>query len=272
MKNDFSVLMAVYGKDDAAFLEESLQSIFSQTIRPAEVILVEDGPLTEELYAVIKKSSDAYPEMKVVALPENKGLGTALNEGLKYCSYSIVARMDSDDICKPNRFERQLNVMLEHPEYDLVGSWIDEFIVKPGDTKSIRRVPETPSEIYRYSKKRCPVNHPTVMYKKESVLKAGGYLTKYFPEDYFLWMRMLMNGCQFYNIQESLLYFRFSPETFKRRGGWKYAVDEWHVQHQFYKMGYLGLGQYLYNVAIRFTTRIMPNSLRSFIYCKMLRK
>ena len=110
------------------------------------------------------------------------------------------------------------------------------------------------------------------MYKKSAVLAADGYLTKYFPEDYFLWIRMLMNGCKFYNIQESLVYFRYSPETFKRRGGWKYACDEAKVQTQIYQMGFTSLPQYLKNLIIRFTTRIMPNWIRGFIYQKMLRK
>jgi len=269
---NFSVLLSVYCKEQPAFLQLALDSVFSQTVRATEVVLVEDGRLTSELDTIIEVYQKRYPEMKVVKFEQNRGLGYALNDGLQHCSYELIARADTDDICKPQRFEKQLKVFEDHPEYDLVSSWIDEFVDSPSKVTSVRTLPETPEENLKYAKSRCPVNHPSVMYKKSAVLAADGYLTKYFPEDYFLWIRMLMNGCKFYNIQESLVYFRYSPETFKRRGGWKYACDEAKVQTQIYQMGFTSLPQYLKNLVIRFTTRIMPNWIRGFIYQKMLRK
>ena len=267
----FSVLMSVYYKDDASYLQDSLDSIFEQTTKADEVVLVEDGPLTPDLYAVINHYSHMHKELKILPLQKNGGLGKALNEGLKHCSYDVIARMDADDIAKPERFRKQLEVMEIHPEYDLVGSWIDEFVDRIEHVTSFRKVPEMPDENIRYAKSRCPVNHPTVMYRKQAIFDAGCYQTKYFPEDYFLWIRMLQNGAKIYNIQESLLWFRYSPETFKRRGGWKYAIDEVKTQLNIYRLGFINIPTLMKNVAIRFTTRVMPNNVRGIVY-KMIRK
>lgn len=267
----FSVLLSLYCGENPVYLSQSLDSVFNQTLRADEVVLVEDGPLTPELETIVKKYRGLYSELKIVKLKKNSGLGVALNEGLKHCSNDWVARMDTDDICKPNRFERQINFIQLHPDYDLVGSWVDEFEKDNSNIISVRKVPETSEEIYCYCKGRCPVNHPTVLYKKETVLRAGGYLTEYFPEDYFLWIMMLMNDARFYNIQESLLYFRYSSETIKKRGGWKYALGEIHIQKKIYKTGFISYPLYLKNSAIRFVTRIMPLSLRKWVYNYLLR-
>ena len=266
----FSVLLSLYHKESPLFLRQSLTSIFTQTLLPIEVVLVEDGPLTDELYAVIKEFTSQHPELKVISLPTNRGLGKALNEGLKHCSYDLVARMDTDDIAKPDRFEKQLAIFLEHPEIDVVGAWIDEFEGEVSNVLSMRKVPEQHENILRFAKGRCPVNHPVVMFRKSAVLKAGGY--KHFPlfEDYYLWVRMLMNGARFYNIQESLLFFRFSPDMF-RRGGWRYAVTEVRLQTLFYKMGFIGFFSLLKNVCIRLVTRLLPNGLRSLLYKRLIR-
>lgn len=268
----FSVLLSLYKKEHPSQLRQSLNSLFSQTLPPNEIILVKDGPLTAELDAVVSDYVARYSILKVVPLPQNQGLGKALNEGLKHCSYDLVARMDTDDIAKPERFERQIKVFEEHPELDLVGAWIDEFEGTPQHILSVRRVPETSEEIREYCKKRCPVNHPVVMFRKSAVLAAGGY--QHFPlfEDYYLWVRMLKNEAKFYNIQESLLYFRASPDMFKRRGGWKYAMDELRFQNMMRKMGMIDWKRFIMNVAIRFPARIIPNSLRGFLYKKIMRK
>lgn len=262
----FSVLLSLYSKENPLNLEKSLNSIFNQTLRADEVVLVEDGPLTSELYSIIEKFKASYAEFKTVILNKNSGLGIALNEGLKHCSYEWVARMDTDDICKPNRFERQWRFIQNHPEYEVVGSWIDEFVGDINHITTVKKVPEQPEEIFQYCKSRCPVNHPTIMFKKSSVLAVGGYLTNFFPEDYFLWIRMLMNGAKFYNIQESLLYFRVSPETIMKRGGWKYAIGEVRIQKMIYDLGFISFPLFIKNTVIRFVVRIMPLWLRTLVY------
>ena len=268
----FSVLLSLYIKENPVFFRQSLDSLLHQTLLPDEVVLVEDGPLTPELEQIVSDYSSRYPILKVVPLPQNQGLGKALNEGIKYCSYELIARMDTDDVAKPDRFQKQVEVFEKHPEIDVCGAWIDEFEGDIDKIISTRKLPEWHNDIAAYAKKRNPINHPVVMFKKSAVVKAGSY--QHFPlfEDYYLWVRMLMNGAKFYNIQESLLWFRFSPEMFKRRGGWGYAMKELKFQKTLRRMGFISTPIYLKNVAIRLTTRIIPNSWRSFIYKKLLRR
>ena len=266
------MLFSLYYKENPFFLRCSIDSIFQQTLLPPEVILVVDGPLTEELDIVVAECMTKYPELKIVSLPVNQGLGKALNEGLKHCSYDLVARMDTDDIAKPDRFEKQIRVFQEHPELDVVGAWIDEFEETTSNIISTRKLPEVHDDICQFAKKRNPENHPVIMFRKQAVLAAGGYQHFPFFEDYYLWIRMLQNGAKFYNIQESLLYFRFSPAMFKRRGGLKYVTTELRFQNQLRNLEFITSSEYLYNVFIRVITRMMPNTLRAILYKKALRK
>lgn len=268
----FSVLLSLYHKENAEFLRQSLDSIFNQSVPPTEVVLVLDGPLTSELETVVGKYQKTHAELKTVPLEKNGGLGNALNEGLKHCSHELVARMDTDDIAHPDRFEKQLEAFESFPQVEVVSSWIDEFIGDKDNVISTRKLPEYPYQIYRYAKKRCPVNHPAVMFRKNSILLAGGY--RHFPlfEDYYLWIRLLLNGVKFYNVQESLLSFRTSSDMYKRRGGWKHAFTEVHFQNHIRKLGFIGYPRMILNIFIRFSTRIMPNNLRSFVYKTFLRR
>ena len=210
----FSVLMSLYWKERPEFLRQSLDSVFGQTLRADEVVLVEDGPLTPELDAVVKDYSARYPELKVVPLQMNVGLGRALNEGLKYCTNELVARMDTDDVAKPDRFEIQVPFMESRPEVAVSGSWIDEFIGTSENVTSVKKLPENHGEIFKYGKTRCPMNHPAVIYRKHIIQQVGGYGP--FPEDYYLWGKLLVNGYKMHNIQESLLFFRSTPDVYKR--------------------------------------------------------
>lgn len=212
-----------------------------------------------------------YPYLKVLSPVTNRGLGKALNEGLKYCSHELVARMDTDDIAMPERFEKQLAVFKKYPDIDVVGAWINEFEDNVSNIKSVRKLPELPDDIRQFAKRRNPINHPVVMFRKSAVLAAGGY--RHFPlfEDYYLWIRMLMNGAKFYNIQESLLYFRFSSEMFKRRGGWKYMINELHFLQMMRQMHFISFSQFMQNLFVRFSIRLIPNSLRAIIYTKLIR-
>ena len=267
----FSILLAVYKKENPVYFSQSLDSIFSQILFPHEVVLVKDGPLTDDLERVINKYQSKYYILKVVSLPVNQGLGKALNEGLKHCSHDLVARMDTDDIAKPERFEKQVKIFQKHPEVDVVGSWIDEFEGDISHVVSVRRLPECHEDILNFAKKRNPINHPVVMFRKGAVLAAGGY--QHFPlfEDYYLWVRMLMNGAKFYNIQESLLYFRSSSDMFKRRGGLKYVGTEVCFQNFLLRSHFISFPRYVQNVIIGVITRIMPNRWRALLYKKKLR-
>ncbi len=266
----FSVLSSVYEKEKPEYLKEALNSIFNQTIKSDDVVLIEDGLLPQELESLIQKFEKAHPELHVIRFEQNRGLGYALNDGLKYCRHELVARADTDDINHANRFALQLAFMASHPEIDAVSAWVDEFTTNPNEVISTRKLPETNNDIFTYGKRRCPINHPVVMYRKKAVEAVGGYQTDLFPEDYFLWMKMLKAGSKFYNIQESLLSFRYNPDTVKRRGGWKYAIDEAKTQWKAYhSLHYLSLVDFLFNTSLRFTIRILPNSLRKGFYTIM---
>ena len=268
----FSVLLSLYYKERPEYLRESLDSILNQTLPADEIVLVKDGPLTEELDAVVEEYQAKCPQLKIVPLEKNMGLGKALNEGLKHCSHEIVARMDTDDICKPDRFAKQIAVFEQHPEYDLVSAWIDEFVDTKDNIRSVRSLPELPEQIFEYGKKRCPVNHPVTMFRKSKVEAVGGYIHCLNLEDYYLWARMLVSGAKFYNIQESLLWFRFSDDVFKRRGGFKYAKTEAWFMWELHKIGYLSVSKAAIYGMMRFCVRIVPNSLRSWVYRNLLRK
>lgn len=270
----FSVLMSVYVKENPLSLERSLNSIYNQTLPPNEVILVEDGPLTTELDAVINDFKTKCPSLKLVKLAQNQGLGKALNEGLNHCSFDYVARMDSDDICFPERFEKQMSYLESHPDIDVIGCWTQEFCMdEKGEMQlmSLKRFPHNVWDNFKYCTKRCPIEHPAVIFKKGSVVEVGGYQHCYLFEDYHLWARMFVNGSKFYNIQEPLLYFRMSDDSFKRRGGMKYAKSEYNALKEFKRMGFLSRNEFLFAVVTRFPIRILPNFLRKFVYTKFLR-
>jgi glycosyltransferase involved in cell wall biosynthesis len=272
MPSQFSVLLSLYKKENPVFLERALTSVFEQTYLPPEVVLVLDGEVTNELQAVVDEFKGQYPEvLKVFPLPKNVGLGSALNEGLKHCSYELVARMDTDDIAKPNRFERQIALFEQNPQIDVASAWIDEFYDSLDVTVSIRKVPETHEEVKRYAQVRSPLNHAATMYKKSKVLSVGGYNIFGLPEDYLLWMKMLKSGYIFYNIQESLLFVRTNRDMYKRRGGLKYAINECKLHWLFYQSGIISFFVMLRNIAVRFPVRLMPIKLRAFIYKKVLR-
>lgn len=268
----FSVLLSVYAKESPVFFLESLNSIFNQSLVPNEVILVKDGPLPEGLEKAIMELSSCHSILKVVTLPTNQGLGIALNEGLKHCSYDIVARMDTDDIACFNRFEKQIEIFTKYPDIDVVGAWIDEFESNKFDIRTSRKLPETHDEILSFAKRRNPINHPVAMFNKQAVMVAGGYQDFPLFEDYYLWVRMLQSGAKFYNIQESLLYFRSSPDMFKRRGGWKYGCNELRFQLFLRKNNFTSFFEFITNISIRFVARIIPNGLRAKLYQKIIRK
>lgn len=267
----FSVLMSLYAKERPLFLRQSLDSVFGQTLKPDEVIFVEDGPLTSELYSVVEKYCQLHPEMKVIPLPVNGGLGKALNVGLKHCSNELIARMDTDDIALPDRFEKQVEFMAENPDVDICSGWLNEFESDIANIKSVKKVPATHSEISDYIKSRNPLNHPVVMFRKSAVEKAGGY--RHFPlfEDWYLWARMMASGAKFANIQRPLVNFRISPNMYKRRGGIGYAMDSARFQWTLHRLGIISVFHAIKSALMRGVVYILPNTVRALIYSKLLR-
>lgn len=266
----FSVLISVYFREKPENLKLAFQSLVGQTLQANEIILVKDGPLTSELDQMIESFLGVLP-IKLVVLSENMSLGFALNEGLKHCSYPWVARMDTDDICHPERFEKQVKFLMENPEYDLIGANITEFIETPGDLSRKKNVPEQHDDIVRFAFKRCPFNHPTVFFKKAAVLEVGSYQSMILFEDYYLWFRLIKAGKRFHNLQDSLLDFRLGKDMLGRRQGFQYGLNEAKFFVSAYQEGLIPFFS-LIRFLLRFPIRLMPRSFTLFIYNTFLRK
>ena len=269
----FSVAMSVYKNDNAEFFDRALKSITEeQTVKPSEIVLVVDGPVGDEINQVIEKYSSAYGIFNVVRLEQNGGLGNALKLAVENSSNELIARMDSDDVSLPTRFEKQLQLM-EQTGADIVGGFITEFIDSEDNIVGMRQVPLENEDIKRDMKKRCAMNHVTVMYKKSAVLACGGYLDWHYNEDYYLWIRMLLNGATFGNSQDVFVNVRVGKEMYQRRGGWKYFKSEKGLQKYMKKNKIIGFGTYFMNVTKRFIVQVlMPNRLRGWVFKKFARK
>lgn len=274
MKNTkFSVLLSIYKNEKEKFVIDSLKSILNQSLLPNEIILVEDGPLTEELYKVIEQFTEKYPKIfKIIPLQKNIGLGLALNEGLKESSNELVARMDTDDIAKYERFEKQVRIFNDNPSFNIVGSNVDEFIKTTDEVISQRVVPEHNKDIIEFSKRRNPFNHPSVMYKKSDVLALGGYQDFRRSQDYDLFVRMLNNGYIGYNIQESLLFFRADHENLGRRKSWTKTKNDIYLRYKFFKEGYSSFIDLAVTTVGFLLVFITPDIFFEFVNKKYLRK
>lgn len=261
--------MSLYKKEHPEYLRLALDSMINQTVKPDEIVLVEDGPLTEELYRVV----DEYKHyLHIVVNKTNLGLGLALNEGLKVCKNELVARMDTDDISKPDRCEKQLQRFAKKPELSVVGSHIDEFIGNKSNVVSQRHVPTNSKAIYEYAKKRSAFNHPAVMYKKSAVLAEGGYADLKRNQDVDLFGRMLFKGYKAENIDEALLWFRSSDELSVRRKSWENTWSYIATIRKFWKMGYSSFGNYVTVLVAQTGMYLMPIKLQNWVYKKFLRK
>lgn len=265
----YSVLMSLYKNEHPEYLCLALDSMINQTVKPDEIVLVEDGPLTDGLYGVVEEYK-SY--LHLVVNKANLGLGLALNEGLKECKNELVARMDTDDISKPDRCEKQIKRFEEKPELAIVGSHIDEFIGMTDNIISQRRVPISSEAIYNYNKKRSAFNHPAVMYRKSAVLSEGGYSDLKRNQDVDLFGRMLYAGYKAENIDEALLWFRSSDELAIRRKSWENTWSYIATIKKFWKMGYSSFGDYMTVLLAQTGMYIMPINMQNWIYKKLLRK
>ena len=272
MNKDFSVLMSLYIKEKAEYFDECMKSLMSQTILPKEIVIVLDGPITDELEQVLKQYEREYPNLiKRVPLEKNQGLGLALREGILHCSYELVARMDTDDIARSDRFELQLKEFDKNPELDICGSHIIEFEDNIDNKLSERKVPLNHNDIAKYQKQRSAFNHMTVMYKKSSVIKAGNYEHCPLMEDDMLWIRMLIAGCQCSNIDDYLVYARTGYAMIERRGGWAYFKKYRHGRKMIRATKYISSWDYFKTVFVQFIVSLMPKKLRRCFFVKALR-
>ena len=265
---EFSVLMSVYYKENSIYFNRAMQSIFDdQTLKPTQIVLVQDGLLTEALCAEIKKWQHRLGDfLKIIELEKNLGLGDALNIGLASCHHDLVARMDTDDIAHPDRFKIQVEYMVENLDCDILGSTITEFDDNPDFVISSRIVPTKHDDIVLYAQKKNPFNHPSVIYRKSAVADAGGYKKFHGFEDYYLWVRMIKNGSRCANIPMALVSMRVGYSMLARRGGIDYVINEIRLQRKFLDFGFITLFQFIKNLLMRIPVRLLPNRLRGIVY------
>lgn len=273
MRGKFSVLMSVYIKEKPEYFRECMESILKQTVLPTEIVIVKDGPLTAELEAALAEYVQKDPDLyTIVPLETNRGLGLALAEGILRCRNELVARMDTDDICRKDRFELQLMEFEKNPNLDICGSHILEF---EGDISNIiaqRKVPLRDEEIKQYQKRRDGFNHMAVMYKKSSVLKAGNYQTCMLMEDTYLWVNMFNAGCTAVNIDDYLVYARIGKDMFERRGGWPYFKKYKEGRKKVWQTGYISFVDYYYTLLVQLVVALIPNKVRGWVFKKLLHR
>ena len=269
----FSVLLSIYHKEKPEIFHDAMRSIWDdQSLRPNEIVIVKDGPLTDILDEAINewfiKLSDV---LKIVTITNNSGLGIALSEGLEHCIYEIVARMDTDDISHPERFKKQIEYMLLNPEVDIIGGWIAEFKYDLLKINAYRKLPINHDEIIRFAKRRSPLNHMTVMFKKKSVIDCGSYKSAIGFEDYHLWSRMIMSDKKFANLPECLVFARTGNGMLSRRRGWEYIKNEYRLQKFFYEIGFINFFNLIINVSLRTLIRLLPEFFLGYFYRLILR-
>lgn len=268
--DDFSVLLSIYHKENPEYFNRAMRSIWDeQSMKPNEIILVLDGKLTDSLYVAIKKWQNKLGNiLRTIQLEQNVGLGDALNEGIKHCNYELIARMDTDDIASFDRFKKQLKVF-KNKDIDICSSWVGEFENDEENIISYRKIPEYHDDIFKYFKIRNAINHPSVMYKKKAVEQAGGYKKMVWFEDYYLWVRMILSGAKFYNIQEPLVNMRAGYGQLERRVGWEYAVEEFNFLKRLKVIEFLTWEEFFKSTCIRFIARILPKGFLKCIYKKI---
>ncbi|RKR06050.1 amylovoran biosynthesis glycosyltransferase AmsE [Kushneria sinocarnis] len=270
--SDFSVLISVYHKESPEFLRSCLSSLGEQTLPASEIVIVEDGPIGDELKGVINEFSDSLP---IVSLPlkQNVGLGEALNQGMAVCSHDLVARMDADDLCTSDRFEKQISYLDKtSSNMALLGGAIAEFDSDPSSPHSYRILPTGPDQVRKFGKKRCPVNHMTVVFRKEAIKAVGGYKTFLGMEDYYLWARLLASGYEMDNLADVVVKARVGNGMIARRRGWHYFRQDLALQRKFQEIGFIGWHDVIINSLARAPFRLLPVKWLDWFYKNFLRK
>ena len=268
-----SIIMSVYNKENPIYLEKSLSSLLNQTYIADKIIIVYDGPISLLLSNVIDTWVSKYPkEVLIIRSEKNEGLSIALNKALLECKTEYIARVDTDDINLPNRFKTQIEFLEKKTHVDVVGSFISEINENGNVIKDCVKYPLSHSDCFEFFKKRDPLAHPAVMFRKSFFIKAGFYSEKHvYPynyEDTILWYSGFKYGCVFANIPEVLLHFRRSDDFYLRRGGYKKAfnflIDRLKITRDL-KLGKLSK---LYALAY-FCLAISPPFVKRILYTKL---
>ncbi|TYP97352.1 glycosyl transferase family 2 [Tenacibaculum adriaticum] len=272
MNNKISVVMSVYYNDNAIHFEQAVESLLNQTYKPSEIVIVVDGCVSKELEEVIKKYNN-NDIIIIIKLSNNQGLANALNIAIRSSSHELIARMDSDDICFKDRFEKQMKFLIDN-DLDFVGGQMIEFGKNLEDIVSYRRVPLKHEDIIDFMKYRAAFSHPTILFKKKVFKSLKGYDINIFPEDYDFFVRVYLGGFKMGNIDENVLWFRLGEnlsEAIKRRWGKKYAINEFKLYKKFLDIGFYSKSHFIKAVLFKIPLRFLPFKLFKFLYFKLSR-
>lgn len=265
----FSVIISVYNKENPSFFKLALESMINQILLPDEILIIEDGPLNDKLENVIKNFKTQYgklTEISSVKLKQNLGLGLALKEGVANAKYEYIVRMDSDDISSNNRLSEMKRLIIENPDYHVYGAQIQEFDSITNNNLGIRKVKLNHEMIKKNMRITNPMNHVTIVARKESILQAGNYENFSYFEDYFLWAKMLSQGFKFINSPLILVHVRAGSEMVRRRKGLFYAKQEIKMQKYLLQKGITSPLMFSIVCLIRSGARILPSSIISILY------
>lgn len=272
MTAQVSVLMAVYRNEVPAYFRKAIQSMLDQTVPPQEMVIVADGPLTPALEVVLTTYQQQYPQLfSIYHLAKNHGLAYALAYGLQRCKYNLVARMDADDIAAPQRLAWSLQAM-QQGDYDIYGGQTAEFDGDETNIVAYRNVPLHQDEIVKFAHRRNPMNHMSVMYKRDKILKLGNYRAFAGFEDYDLWVRAIEAGYHFGNDEHIFVYVRAGQDMMDRRGGVDYLKRNIKMRLVFYREHFYNWRDLVITLGGVTATNLLPPKLRYLIYYKLLRK
>ncbi|MBY6112815.1 glycosyltransferase [Halomonas sp. DP1Y21-3] len=267
---DFSVLMAVHYSDSSSFLDDAISSIWDrQTLRPEQIVVVKDGEVTLQINNVLERwrKKIGHSIFFVVELPTNGGLASALNAGLEVCRCDIVARMDSDDVSLPLRFEKQICFMRNNENIVAISSQVEECNLNLGEVHGVRKLPCNHEEIMLFAKKRSPLSHPAAVFRKQFIIESGGYPDIRKGQDYALWSLLLSKGYRLANLPSVLLKMRCGQELHARRG-LDYLKHEFDVLLFQKKIGFLSWFEFLRNLILKVFLRTSPIFVKKFVYKK----
>lgn len=270
----FSVLMSIYCKEKPEHFDICMKSIWDQqTLKPTEIILVEDGPLTDELYESIASWKEHLQQiLRVIKLEENVGTGKAKNIGLQNCQYEIVSIVDTDDISVADRFEKQIECFFRDTDLVILGGQITEFIDDLSLPSGMRIVPLDNLALRQYAKKQSPFNNMTIMYRKSKILEVGGYQHHLWMEDYNLFLRVIAKGYKIQNLEDILVYARIDNGMHARRKGYEYIKSEKQLLTLKKELKLQNPIHANMLFLIRSAFRLMPSSFLGKIYNTFLRK
>ena len=268
MNKNISVLISIHFRIPRKNIIDCLNSLINQSLRPSEIIIVKDGVLNFSLEKIC--DSMDFDNFKIITLDINNGLANALNEGLKHCSFELVARMDSDDICHSNRLEKQAYFMEINPEVVVSSGAVDEYDENMESLIFTKKVPIKNSDILKFSKRRNPINHPATIFRKSIIESVGGYPLLQKGQDYALWSLLLVKDYKLGNLEDSLVKIRTGNDFYKRRGleFFKFEIKLLKYQKE---IGFLSSIDFLLNFLIRFITRLVGRNIKHIIYSSIRR-